>query len=71
MSRFNLSRRARQDLKDIYCFIARDRPMAARRFRETLENTFGMLARNPRTGEARPDLRQGEKITFTIYGIVA
>jgi len=56
MSRFSIARPARQDLKEIHRYVARDKPGAARRLRQTLEGTFRLLARNPMIGEARPDL---------------
>jgi toxin ParE1/3/4 len=56
MSRISISRQARQDLKEILLYIARDKPAAAHRLRLALEGVFRALARNPAMGEARPDL---------------
>jgi len=62
MSRFRISRQARQDLKEIYRYIARDKPTAAYRLRQTFEATFAALARNPFMGEARPDFGQDVRV---------
>jgi toxin ParE1/3/4 len=69
MSRISISRRARQDLKDIFLYIARDRPAAAGRLRSALEGVFRALARNPAMGEARPDL--GADIRVFSFGSYA
>ncbi len=56
MRRLKVSRQARQDLKEIVRYVARDKPAPAHRLRESLEVAFGLLAREPLIGEAREDL---------------
>jgi len=68
MSRLSISRQARQDLKEIFSFIARDKPIAARRLRLALEGVFAALARNPAMGELRPDLGHDRRVfSFGSY----
>ena len=69
MSRLVISPQARQDLKEIYRYIARDRPAAASRFRQALEAAFAALARNPSMGEARPDFGTDVRV-FTVGSYV-
>ncbi len=56
MRRLKVSRQAREDLKDIVRYVGRDKPAAAHRLRETLEDAFGLLAHEPLVGEARQDI---------------
>ena len=69
MSRLSISRQARQDLKELFVYIARDKPIAAHRLRLALEGVFRTLARNPAMGEARPDL--GREIRIFSLGSYA
>jgi toxin ParE1/3/4 len=70
MSRFSISRQARQDLKEILVYVARDKPIAARRLRLALERVFAALARNQAMGEARPDLCQDIRVfSFGSYAV--
>lgn len=50
---------ARRDLRDIGDDIARDDREAARRFVRSLREKCALLARNPRIGRERPELRPG------------
>ena len=50
------TRRAEQDLLDIWLGIARDDPIVADRVIDRLEAATGLLADNPRMGPARPDI---------------
>ncbi len=56
MSRAFFSPSARRDLLDILEFIARDKPGAALRHVERLEDACQVLAKNPQLGTARDDL---------------
>jgi toxin ParE1/3/4 len=70
MNRLSISRPARQDLKEILLYVARDKPVAAHRLRLALERVFRVLARNPSIGEARPELGDGIRVfSFGSYGV--
>ena len=70
MSRLSISRPARQDLKEILAYVARDWPTAAHRLRSALEGVFRVLAGNPSMGEARPDLGHGIRVfSFGNYAV--
>jgi plasmid stabilization system protein ParE len=70
MNRLSISRQARQDLKDIFVYVARDKPEAAKRLRLALGRVFRTLARNPLMGEARPDLGRDVRVfSFGSYGV--
>lgn len=56
MSRYTVSDRAREDIKDIYRHIAGDNVSAARRVRGAFIEKFRLLAGQPLMGEARDDL---------------
>lgn len=56
MPGFRLKRIALQDLRGIVRYIAADNPIAARKFRDELYETFQLLARNPQIAPERPDL---------------
>ncbi len=59
MARLFHTRRARQDLIDIWAYIAREDPAAADRQLDRIDETCGLLAENPRLGPERSDIRQG------------
>ncbi|MGA2033462.1 MAG: type II toxin-antitoxin system RelE/ParE family toxin [Thermoguttaceae bacterium] len=70
MNRLSVSRPARRDLKEILVYVARDKPVAARRLRSALEGVFRVLATNPSIGEARPDLGRGIRVfSFGSYAV--
>jgi toxin ParE1/3/4 len=48
---------AEQDLIDIFQYIHRDNPSAAEKFVRTVNAKCELLARDPRIGRARPELR--------------
>jgi toxin ParE1/3/4 len=50
---------ARQDLRAIGDYIARDDRRAARRFVGMLREKCAFLGRNPHAGRERPELREG------------
>ncbi len=54
--------RALQDLVDIHHLIASDRPNAADKVIERLDRRIRMLAFQPRSGAARPDIRDGLRL---------
>jgi toxin ParE1/3/4 len=51
------SRRADDDLLEIWLYIARNNPSAADRVLDRIEKAFDLLASHPLAGPARPDLR--------------
>ena len=59
MSRYHLSEVAKADLESIWDFIgvAKDNPDAAQRQVEAIFEKLSFLARNPRVGQQRDDLR--------------
>ncbi len=57
MSRFRLTRRAENDVAEIYSYISRDNASAAERLVSDLFDLFQSLGRNPEIGQKRPDLR--------------
>ena len=56
MPRVLRTTRARIDLLQIWCHIAEDKPSAADRFLDTIEEKCLILAKNPRMGQVRPEL---------------
>jgi toxin ParE1/3/4 len=56
MSRYRLTEQARQDLDDIWLYIAEDNLAAADHFLDTLYEKFVLLAEQPLWGRLRPEL---------------
>jgi plasmid stabilization system protein ParE len=56
MSKYVISQQARQEIKDIWDFIAQDDLEAADRFTVKLVEAFQLLSRNPAIGHSRKDL---------------
>jgi toxin ParE1/3/4 len=56
MSRYRLTEQARQDLDEIWLYIAEDDPAAADHFLDTLYEKFVLLAEQPLLGRLRPEL---------------
>jgi toxin ParE1/3/4 len=54
--------RAREDLIDIYEFIALDDQAAAERLITSIETTAAVLARYPRLGPRRPNIRESTRV---------
>ena len=50
------------DLRDIWAFIANDRPSAADSLIDSFYEKFRLLGMNPGIGESRSDLREGLRI---------
>lgn len=64
------SDKARDDLLNILRYIARDKPHAAARFVDKLEQQCEFLARFPESGLKRDDLASALRLfTFRGYGI--
>jgi len=64
MPRLRFSRDARADLRDIAHFIARDKPVAARRWVEKVKAKCRLVAEHPELGELRKDLGQDVRCAF-------
>jgi plasmid stabilization system protein ParE len=56
MREYELSPEARDDLQEIWAYIAQDNPAAADQLEADIYAAFGLLAENPRLGHKRPDL---------------
>jgi toxin ParE1/3/4 len=56
MPRVTRTPRARQDLIDIWTWIAADNPRAADRLLDLIDEKLLLLAENPRLGPVRPDI---------------
>ena len=56
MSEYRLTEEARQDLDEIWLYIAEDNPSAADGFLDTLYERFVLLAQQPFLGRARLEL---------------
>jgi toxin ParE1/3/4 len=56
MSQYRLTEEARDDLDEIWLYIAEDNPPAADDLLDTLYERFVLLAEQPFLGRARPEL---------------
>jgi toxin ParE1/3/4 len=56
---YRLTRRARQDVLDIWRYIAQDNEPAADRFVDLLVHHFQLIGDNPYIGRRRDELRSG------------
>ena len=55
---------ARDDLKEIAGFIAKDKPSAARQWVEKIREKCRLVAKHPDIGDDRPDLGEGIRSTY-------
>jgi toxin ParE1/3/4 len=55
---YQFTAEAEDDLLERWRYIARDSDTTADRYLDRLHDRFASLARNPRIGRARPDLRR-------------
>ncbi len=62
---------AQQDLSDIFDYIARDKPIAAANWVETIEQKCRLIATTPEFGEKRPefgsDVRSSSVGRYVIF----
>lgn len=70
MRQYQLALLARQDLADIYSYIANDNVSAARRLIEALHAAFRMLADAPELGTLCPEYRLKSVRTFSVRSYV-
>lgn len=59
MSRCLHTRQAREDILDIWAYVAEENPDAADRLLDAIGERCGLLAASPGLGPARPDLAPG------------
>ena len=67
MKRFILTPRARQDLNDIWDYIANDNIEAANRVLDALDNAMIKLAKNPGIGHRRDELTDKRHRFLLVY----
>ncbi|MDQ0396470.1 type II toxin-antitoxin system RelE/ParE family toxin [Labrys monachus] len=58
MSNVRFTRRAREDLLNIWVYIANQNPLAADRVYDRIEETCRLLEDHPRLGPARPEIAE-------------
>jgi plasmid stabilization system protein ParE len=66
MNDYDLSPTAREEIWEIWNFIARDDEEAADRWILRLVEAFDLLARNPRIGHARKDLTNEPLLFWSV-----
>jgi len=66
MSDYDLSPRAREEIREIWDFIARDNEDSADRWIMRLLGSFDLLARNPRIGHTRRDITDHELLFWPV-----
>ena len=66
MPRLRFSSVARDDLKEIAKYIARDKPIAAANWVDKIEEKCKLIATTPQFGEVRPEL--GSEIRSSTVG---
>jgi toxin ParE1/3/4 len=59
MARVVRTRRARNDLAEIWLYVANDKPAATDRLLDSINEACQLLAKQPGMGEARPELAAG------------
>ena len=66
MAKLIIAPTARQDLSDIFDYIARDKPIAAANWVENIEQKCQLIATTPEFGETRPEY--GDDIRSSVVG---
>jgi plasmid stabilization system protein ParE len=66
MSDYDLSPVAREEIREIWDFIAQDNEQAADRWIVRLLEAFDLLARNPRIGHTRKDLTDQPVLFWSV-----
>lgn len=67
MKPYNVTPAARDDLQEIWLYIAQDNPIAADRVETALYNAFSILAENPNIGHTRPDIIANHILFWGVY----
>ncbi|MBZ0116477.1 MAG: type II toxin-antitoxin system RelE/ParE family toxin [Sandaracinaceae bacterium] len=65
--RYVLTPEAREDLREIGRYIARDSPSAATRVLRDLRDAMERLAETPRIGHAKPDVTARPVLFWCVY----
>lgn len=68
MNSFELSPEARDDLQDIWVYIAADNSSAADKLEADIYTACEMLAKNSRLGHKRPDLTDEPVLFWPVRG---
>ena len=66
MSKFFLSQKANKDIEDVFYYIAKENPVAAKETIQKLFSTFKFLSENPGIGHSREDLTKRNLRFFTV-----
>ena len=66
MAKLVIAPSARQDLSDIFDYIARDKPIAAAKWVEKVEEKCKLIATTPEFGERRPEY--GVELRSSVVG---
>ncbi len=64
MAKLSYSPIAREDIKDLAAYIARDKPMAARKWAQRVRRKCRLIARNNELGDAHEELGVGIRSTY-------
>jgi plasmid stabilization system protein ParE len=68
MRRFRLTPEARQDIREIWAYIARDSVHAAGRVRQQIRDACRLLAQRPHIGHRREDLTtRPDVLSWPVY----
>ena len=69
MKGYEFSPQARDDLQEIWAYIASDNPGAADKLEEDIYAACELLAKNPRIGHKRPDLTDESVLFWPVRGL--
>ena len=69
MNRYILAPEARDDLQEIWCYIAMDNPAAADRLEEDIYAACEKLAVQPHLGHSRPDLTSDPVLFWRVRSV--
>jgi toxin ParE1/3/4 len=64
MAKLTYASLARDDIKYLAAYIARDKPAAARKWTHKVRQKCRLLAKNPEIGDLCPELGQGVRSTY-------
>ena len=70
MRQVRFTRRARQDLLDIWLYIAPQNPVAADRVFDRTEESCQLLRDHPEFGPARPEIAEGARVRLVLYRLI-
>ena len=68
MKGYELSPEARDDLQEIWAYIAGDNPTAADQVEQDIYAAFELLSENPQAGHRRPDLTDQPVYFWPVRG---